>query len=350
MILKIANNKTYGSTDILAADIGASKIEIAIYHWNGNHLFTRKHAIYKTKNFPGITSVIAEFIQQEELPSKICLAVAGPVQDSKVTLTNLNWTIDGEQLSQQLNRPVFLINDLQATCYGLSVLDEKEIHVIHKGIKDPKGNMAIISPGTGLGEAGLYYDDNGYHPFASEGGHCDFAPRTEEDIEILLWTKKKFRHVSWERIVSGPGICTIYDFLLQVKERDEPSWIKEKILSHDKAMVISQNAMDCPLCKETIDLFTRYLAIEAANLALKMKATAGVFIGGGIVPDLIADLNQELFIRYFIHSGRMQHLLESVPVHIILNKQATLAGAAYFGALQKTVHPEFLRTMRPGIV
>jgi len=331
MILKIANGDNKIEQDILAADIGATKTNIALCHWDGNDLLISNEATYKTKNFTDAGSLIDEFIGNDELPAKICLAVAGPVQENKVTLTNINWQIDGDQIAKQFHREVLLINDLEATAYSLAVLDSKDIHSIHQGERGSKGNVGIIAPGTGLGEAGLYFNGGGYHPFATEGGHSSFAPRIGIDIELYHFIKRNFEHVSWERIISGPGICTMYDFLLHVKEREEPSWIKEKMLAHDKASVISENATECAICKETMDMFIRYLAEESGNLVLKFKATGGLFIGGGIVPHLVSIIHEDYFLKHFSGFGRLKDLLQAVPISIILNKKAALFGAAYFG-------------------
>lgn len=334
MILKIANSENKNVQDILAADIGATKTNIAVCHWDGFSVSFTKEASYKTKSFNDIISLISAFIGHDEMPSKISLAVAGPVEKNQVSLTNINWQINEEQVAKEFNRQVFLINDLEAVAYSLAILSEKDIHVLHPGRKTADANAAIIAPGTGLGEAGLYYGKDGYHPFATEGGHSSFCPRTETDIELYRYLSKKFEHVSWERLVSGPGINAIYDFLIHVKEREEPSWIKEKILLHDKSIVISENMTECAVCKEAMDMFIRYLAEESGNLALKLKAFAGVFIGGGIVPDLVAATYEDYFLKQFSNFGRFKKLLQSVAVNIILNKKAPLIGAAFF-SIQK---------------
>jgi glucokinase len=334
MILKIANSENKSVQDVLAADIGATKTNIAVCHWDGSSLSLSREASYKTKSFNDIISLITVFIGSDEMPAKISLAVAGPVEKNKVSLTNINWQINVEQVAKEFNRQVFLINDLEAVAYSLAVLSEKDIHVLHHGENTSDANAAIIAPGTGLGEAGLYYSKDGYHPFATEGGHSSFSPRTETDIELYRYLAKKFEHVSWERLVSGPGISAIYDFLIHVKEREEPSWIKEKILQHDKSIVISENMTECAVCKETMDMYIRYLAEESGNLVLKLKAFAGVFIGGGIVPDLVAAMHEDYFLKQFSNFGRFKKLLQSVPVNIILNKKAPLIGAAFFGIQQ----------------
>jgi len=199
-----------------------------------------------------------------------------------------------------------------------------------------EGNAAIIAPGTGLGEAGLFWDGSALHPFDTEGGHTDFVSRSELDDELFYVLQKKYGHVSWERVVSGMGIVTIYEFLRDVKKREEPDWLKEKINRGDVAGAIGQAAKEsCPICVETIRLFVHYLAVEASNLALKMKCTGGLFIGGGIPPKVWNEPLQQHFLEHFFQVGRLRPLLEAMPIYLITNQQTALLGAAYFGAFGK---------------
>ena len=332
MILKIAKHTWLNHKSVLAGDIGGTKANLAICSWNGLHLSLIKNNTYKTKDFKDINAMLNEFVCNEKMPEKICLGVAGPVNNGIVSMTNSALQIHSEEISKRFDGIlVELINDLEATANGLAVIDESDIHVLHAGDNEAKGNVVIIAPGTGLGEAGLFHDRNGYHPFATEGGHCDFSPRTEIDIELFNFLRKKFGHVSWERVVSGPGICMIYDFLHHVKEREEPSWLKEKMLAHDKATVISEHAGECDICNETMELFLRYLARESANLVLKFKATGGLYIAGGIIPHLLPILHEDFFIKCFSQHSRMKELLQQIPVRIILNENTPLLGAAFHG-------------------
>jgi glucokinase len=191
-----------------------------------------------------------------------------------------------------------------------------------------------------LGEAGLFWDGNYYHPFATEGGHCDFAPRNNFDFELYSFLQKKFGHVSWERLVCGPGIVNIYQFLRDEKKRNEPEWLKEKLNGEDEAAVISGHSKQSEICNETMQLFVRYLAYESANLVIKLKATGGLFIGGGIAPQLITLFQDNAFYSSFCQSGRLNYLLEKVPVKVILNPKTALLGAAYVGSNQLTVKKE----------
>jgi glucokinase len=229
---------------------------------------------------------------------------------------------------------VLLINDLEATAYGLSGTGQTDITVIHSGDKNISGNMCVIAPGTGLGEAGLYHDGRHYHPFATEGGHAGFSPVTETDIELYYYLEKIYGHVSWERLISGPGIIHIYQFLRNIKKRKVPHWLAEKLTHGEEAAVISQYAADqqCGICAETMSMFFRYLAVESANLVLKLKATGGLFIGGGIVPKVRYLVNRDEFMKNFLDAGRMRRLLKKVPVKIILDDRTALKGAALYGA------------------
>ncbi|MGZ3839291.1 MAG: glucokinase [Flavisolibacter sp.] len=331
MLVNIAKGKQEMAPGLLAADIGATKTNIAVCVWEGRGFTLTREASFKTKNFTGVLPLVETFMEGETLPSLVCLAVAGPVRDHRASMTNIHWEIDSQALSETLGRPVHLLNDLEATAYGLALLEEGDRHLVHAGEPAPGGNLAIIAPGTGLGEAGLYAGADGFHPFATEGGHASFAPRTEMDAALYHFARKSFAHVSWERIISGPGIALIYDFLVQVKEREEPPWIREKILAHDKASVISEHAGECRVCGETMELFVRYLAEASATLVLTVKATGGLYVAGGILPQILPLLHEHYFLKYFSDFGRLRPLLQAVPVHILLNKKAPLLGAAYYG-------------------
>ena len=323
---------SHKSSIVFAGDIGATKTNLALFKVEGDSVATLQESQYKSHDYKNIIELTDTFIKDLPLPDSICFGVAGPVLDGHAILSNIMWEIDSDELSNHFGvKNVHLINDLEATAYGLAMLTEKDIAVIHKGNTAAVGNAAVIAPGTGLGEAGLYWDGNYYHPFATEGGHCDFAPRNEFDFKLYTFLQKKFDHVSWERLVCGPGIVTIYHFLRVEKNREEPGWLKEKFKNGDEAAVISQHVKQSEICKETMQLFIRYLAQESANLVLKLKATGGLFIGGGIAPQIVSLLENNKFHSSFCQSGRLNYLLKKVPVKIILNTKTALLGAAYYG-------------------
>jgi glucokinase len=335
MLIPIRTSKNNWSAQqtctLLAGDIGGTKTNMALYRYDGKTFSLLKENKVRTKDYTDLGKMIADFLSTDKTPDRMCFGVAGPVLNGKVRITNVPWGIDSSEISKLYNNiPVHLINDLETTAYGLAVLEEKDLHIVHEG-KHTAGNWGIIAPGTGLGEAGLYWDGTSAHPFPTEGGHCDFAPRTAPDLEMYSYLQRKFGHVSWERLISGPGIFTIYEFLRDVKEMDVPAWLTEKMLAHDDASaLISEYAHDVPICAETMSMFMRYLATEAANLALKVKATAGIFIGGGIMPKNLKLLDAHIFIKWFHDFGRMQHVLEDIPVKIILNDKTALLGAAWY--------------------
>jgi len=334
MLVPLALPKHSSSTPVntvLAADVGATKTNLANFKSSGEDLSVVKENTYVTKNFPDIEKMIADFLSNQNIPDRIVLGVAGPVLNGKVKITNLSSEIDGANISARFKQtPVSLINDLEATAYGLAVLEEKDIHVIHTG-EPVTGNIAIIAPGTGLGEAGMYWDEEACHPFPSEGGHCDFAPRTALDTELFHYLQKKYGHVSWERLISGPGIAAIYDFLHQEKGREEPTWLSKKMKDANKSIVVTENAANAAICKETMEFFIRYLAWESGNLVLKFKATGGLFIGGGIIPEIVNTMDKKVFIDQFSDFGRFKPFLQRVPVKVILNEKTAMLGAAYYG-------------------
>lgn len=335
--IKFGNDNQFSQAPriVLAADVGATKTNMALIRFEDKNFSILKENKYKTKDFTDAGQMIREFLDGNKPPDLMSFGVAGPVQNGKVSITNLSWQIDSGEISKQNNNiPVYLVNDLEATAYGLAMLSKEDLHTLYEPKKKIEGNIALIAPGTGLGEAGLYWDGNFYHPFANEGGHCDFAPRSDLDMELHAHLHKKFGHVSWERVISGPGILSIYEFL-RIKDRYVPAWLSEKMLAHNQAIVISDNAEEAAICKETMDIFLRYLATEAANLALKFKAMGGLLIGGGILPNILRLVNGDAFIRSFQDFGRMKVLLKDIPVKIIVNEKTALIGAACYGAFKE---------------
>lgn len=320
--------------NIFAGDIGATKTNLALFKMKGSQVVSLHEARYKSRDYKNIIDLIKEFTQDTfPLPDAICFGVAGPVLNGRAKLSNLDWEIDSGDLSVYFKtKKVHLINDLEATAYGLALLHEQDVALIHTGDNTALGNAAIIAPGTGLGEAGLFWDGRYYQPFATEGGHSDFASRNEFDFELFTFLQNKYGHVSWERVICGPGIFNIYEFLRDEKKMEEPGWLKEQILKEDAAAVISRHVSESQICTETMRLFIRFLAYESANLVLKLNATGGLFIAGGIAPQIISLFENNAFYTSFCQSGRLSFLLEKVPVKIILNSKAALLGAAFYGA------------------
>ena len=318
---------------VLAADIGGTKTHLALCLIKKGKCIIEKDYKYASKEWDSFEDVVLDFSETAKLPERLCIAFPGPVVDGKAQAANLHWKLDSKVMSKKLKIPsVSLINDLEANAFGLGALGKEDVETIYWGNDNPIGNVAVISPGTGLGEAGLYFDGKDLHPFATEGGHCDFGPRSIMDMEILQYLQSKHDHVSWERVLSGPGIYTIYRFLRDIQKRETPFWLEKNVNEGDPAAAISKGANEnCAICKETLELFTRFLAIESANLALKIKSTGGLFVGGGIIPKIWNEDLKNVFLEHFFPVGRLQSLIQEIPIHIILNPKTALLGAAFYG-------------------
>jgi glucokinase len=326
-------HETQPAATILAADIGGTKTNIANYRLDGNGLEMLNQKRYLSKEHSSLTEIVHDF-SAGKLPDRICAAVAGPVIEGKSKLTNLSWQLDSKAMSNDMKVPVCFINDVEATAFGLAGLKENELATLQEGDPAIKGNIAVIAPGTGLGEAGLYWDGERYHPFATEGSHTDFSPRNEIDVEIFRYLQQQFGHVSWERVLSGMGIKNIFRFLTERRKETVPDWLAQRMKDGDPAAVISEAALkhEDPVCSETMDLFVRYFATEASCLVLKMMATGGLYLAGGIPPKILPLLQNDSWGKNFDNNGRMHQLSEKVPVHVVLNDKMALMGAAYFGA------------------
>lgn len=318
---------------VMAADVGGTKTNLAVYQAEGDEFEPIWFRSIRTKDYESFSEMFTQ-MSSHGMPKveAICLGVAGPVIEGKVDGTNFPWHLDVEELAKELSMDsISLINDMEANSFGLAALSEEDFEDIKQGTHTP-GNATIISPGTGLGEVGLFWDGSVYHPFATEGGHCDFSPRHQMDVDIWNFFHKIYGHVSWERILSGPGILDLYNFLLELHKEEAPSWFSDD--KEDLSVLISQHAKmgDDPMAMETINLFFRFLAIESAQLALKFKALGGIYIGGGILPKIMALMDKEDFQTNFLHSARLNHLLRRMPVRVILNDKAPLFGAAMVAA------------------
>ena len=263
--------------------------------------------------------------------------VAGPVRQGRCEATNLPWVIDSRELARQLALPrVGLINDWEAGAYGIAPWKDQDFEVLNPGVPDARGNRAVIAAGTGLGEVGLFWDGREYRPFASEGGHADFAPRNHLEMGLLDYLLKRHPRVSAERVICGQGLFTIYQFLKDRGHGEEPNWLADQMRQQDPPAVITENALagKSPLCTQALDLFVSLYGAEAGNMALKVMATGGVYLGGGIAPKIIARLKEPVFMNAFTAKGRMKPLLQNIPVRVILNPKVALLGAARYALRQ----------------
>ncbi len=320
---------------ILAGDIGGTKTVLALYEKSGRELRQVREETFPSREHASFEEILKAFAPGERLQCA-CFGVAGPVLDGKVEATNLPWRLDEQSLARAIDAPhVKLLNDLEAAAFGMLFLQSDEFEVLQRGTREPlKGNIAVIAPGTGLGEAILYWDGQRHHPIASEGGHTEFGPRTDQEVELLKYLRAKFGgHVSYnERLVSGMGIGNIYVFLRDSGFAEEPPWLKEKVASGDPNAVITEVGLagDHPLCVATLDLFCSILGAEAGNLVLTCLAVGGLFLGGGIPPKILPALRKEGFMNGFTDKGRFLDLMKSIEVRMALNPRAPLLGAAHY--------------------
>jgi len=321
---------------ILAGDIGGTHTRLAFFDVSNGMLRPAVVSVFPSHEYGGLADIVTRFVTDSKLrPDSACFGVAGPVLNGRVETPNLPWIVESRGLADELQiSKVMLINDLEANAWGIATLESKDVVLLNAVKSNPIGNQAVISAGTGLGEAGLYWDGKRYHVFASEGGHTEFGPRNGVEIELLRYLTAKFGHVSYERLVSGPGLVNIFNFLRDTKRGTEPEWLAEEMLKGDPAAVISRAAIEsrCPLCEQALDVFVSIYGAEAGNLALKLKATGGVYLGGGIAPKILTKLAGPLFMQSFVAKGRMQPLLEAIPVRVINNESTALMGAARYAA------------------
>ncbi len=325
---------THKTKTVLAADIGGTKTNMALFAYHDHRLELQFKSQYSSQDFSDFSDIITRFLPQNSYDvDSACFGIAGPVIGGVCQTTNLPWTIETHTLQKQLGTlHVKLLNDLEATAYGMLYLDDSAFVSLNPNGIDQEGNRAVIAAGTGLGEALLYFDDDSYRPIGTEGGHSDFAPADEQQSALLAWLRRRYpEHVSIERILSGPGIFTLYEFLRNSGVAKEAEFMKTLKADVDKSAAVSRGALEMndPLCHETLKLFARIYGAEAGNLALKSLSVGGVLIGGGIAPKILPYL-QEHFMETFRAKGRFSPLLSSMPVHVSLEQETALLGAARF--------------------
>jgi glucokinase len=324
---------------IIAGDIGGTKTALGIYSPEKGIRTPLIIETFSSANYPCLEAIIAEFCLKFDFEiEKAAFGVAGPVSGGKAQITNLPWAIDEEQLNTSLNTSsVKLLNDLEAIAWSVPSLEEKDIYALNdQGDKTKSGTIAVIAPGTGLGEAFLVWNGSRYLAQASEGGHTDLAPTNELEIELLRYLMQKYKHVSYERVCSGIGIPNIYNFFKDSGRAEEPDWLAWEMENiKDPTPLIVNTALkkdkSCPICKATLDMFIALLGAEAGNMALKILPTGGVYLGGGIPPRILSELQKGLLMENFLQKGRMSRLLLNIPVNVILKTDTALTGAAYYG-------------------
>ncbi len=319
---------------ILAGDVGGTKVHLALYDFTNGQLKYTRDEPYAAKEFHGLEEIVKLFLGAEKVTSA-CFGVPGPVRDGRLRLTNLPWTLDSRELATDLGiQHVFLINDLEANGYGIAELTADQIYTLSEGDPSQIGNRALIAAGTGLGEGFLAWNGRMHVPYPSEGGHVDYAPRNEDEIDLLRFLQQKYNgRISFERVVSGMGMTGIYDFLREVKGVEEPVWLAAKMAeANDPNSVITEMglAAKSELCAKTLDMFVSAYGAEAGNLALKVLSVGGLYVGGGIAPRILEKLKDGTFMKAFTDKGRLSQLLINTPVRVILESRAALMGAAAY--------------------
>jgi glucokinase len=323
----------YSSALILAGDLGGTNFRVAVFRDDAE--MTRLHfQKFRSADHSSIEEMVGLFLKDLSLVSPLktaCFGVPGPNISGVVTASNLGWKIEINALPKLIGVPrVEVLNDLESTAYGIEALRQTDLAPLQAGSGSHAGNQCVIAPGTGLGEAGLFWDGKRHTPWACEGGHADFAPTDELQHALLTFLREEYGRVSFERVVSGMGIANIYRFLRETGRGVENPIVAKEMLEQDPAAVIDKHASDgsCPLCRSTMDLFVQALGAEASNLALKTMATGGVFLGGGIPPKILPLLRRPLFLESFLSKGRLRPLLETMPINVVLNDETALLGSA----------------------
>jgi glucokinase len=322
---------------ILAGDVGGTKTVVAVFDCAGGALRRVREEVFRSREHPSLEAMLETFLAGAP-PTRFtaaCFGVAGAVMDGKAQITNLPWTLEESALASAAGASrVKLLNELEAAAYGMLFLAPESLAILHPGTRPRlRGNVALIAAGTGLGEALLYFDGERHHPIPSEGGHADFAPRSDEEIELLRYLRTRLGgHVSWERLLSGPGFFNIYSFLRERSGRPEPTWLCERLASRDRSAVIAEAGLagEDPVCGDTLRLFASLYGAEAGNLVLRGMATGGCFVGGGIAPKLLPALQEGGFLRAFLDKGRFAPLLASIQVAVALEARAPVLGAAHY--------------------
>ncbi|RPH37403.1 glucokinase [bacterium] len=322
---------------ILAGDIGGTKTNLAYFKEENGRVIPVQLKSYPSQQYRSVLEIIDAM--QKELPAPITAAafgVAGPIVEGRSKLTNLDWEVIADKIRDGLKLPhVGLLNDLEATAYGVLNLPESDRLTLQPGEVRKHAAIAVIAAGTGLGEGALIWDGKRYRAMPSEGGHSDFASRNELEMELLRFLLTKFKRVSYERILSGPGFASLYEFFRARSREPEPAWLSEAIKADPSpAAAISRAGLERtdPVCVQVLDLFVSLYGAEAGNLALKVLATGGVYIGGGIAPKILSKIQEGGFLEAFTSKGRHSPLLKSMPLYVILNDKIALYGAAYYAA------------------
>ena len=320
---------------VLAGDIGGTKTNLGLFVEGKQRLLLKVLESFPSRESPDLESIVERFMERHPRPiSSACFGIAGPVLRGRCKTTNLPWEVSEARLARRFGFPhVRLINDLAAMARAIPLLKGRELVSLNRARGEKGGNLALLAPGTGLGEALLVFHEGRYHPLSSEGGHVDFAPSNEAEVDLWRYLKRRLGHVSVERVISGPGLVHIYSWLRDSGRYREPGWLKTRMTQAEPARVITETALKKghSLCVETLNVFVSILGATAGNLALTGMTTGGVYLGGGIPPKILPALKKASFMRAFTGKGRFAGLMKRIPVRVILNDKAALMGAAQCG-------------------
>jgi glucokinase len=321
---------------ILAGDIGGTNSRLALFEVTGGVPRAVAEQRLASREAPSLEAVLDAFLARHPAtPEAAVFGVPGPVKQGRVITTNLPWVVDQAQLRRHLRLDgVELLNDIEAFSLGLAVLGEDDYVTLNPGAPDARGNRAVIAAGTGLGQAGLFWDGQAHRPFATEGGHADFSPTDELQFGLLQFLQERHGRVSWERVVSGPGLVNVHEYLRDVVRVARPAVLPPELVSSDPAATIAQAALAgaCPLAQRALDLFVVLYGAEAGNLALKIMSSGGLYLGGGVAPKILPKLREPMFLQAFFAKGRMRRLLEAMPVRVVTRGNTGLLGSALHAA------------------
>jgi glucokinase len=316
---------------ILAGDIGGTNARLAYFQPQNGNLRLISERVFSSREHSELGEIVTEFLKDSSTrPEVACFGIAGPVRNGRVETSNLPWVIEQSRLAKQIQLPAtLLINDLEASAWGIGALSPQDLVPLNR-VGPSAGNQAVVAPGTGLGEAGLFWNGTQHQVFACEGGHADFAPQGDLQIELLEFLVARYGHVSYERVLSGPGLINVYEFLRKKGCGDEAAGLAAELGKGDAAATISHAALSgtSRLAEQALDLWISVYGAEAGNMALKAMATGGVFLAGGISPKILPKLTGPAFMKAFLDKGRLRPLLENIPVQVITNDKAGLLGAA----------------------
>ena len=317
---------------ILAGDIGGTKTNLGLFVPGKGRPSLQVMETFPSREATGLDQIIEEFIKNKKASIRsACFGIAGPVVNGQCRTTNLPWVVSEAQLMKHFQWPcVRLLNDITATILAVPLLRGRELHVLNRGYPVKGGPLALVAPGTGLGMAFLVFQGGTILPIPSEGGHADFCPNGQDQLALWQFIHNRFGHASVERVLSGPGLHDIYNFLVSSNRFEEPSWLRDRIRRKDPSRTISELALQNrhPLCVATLDLFITVFGAAAGNLALTGVTTGGIYLGGGIPPKILPRLEGNTFMAAFIEKGRFSEFLKKIPVRVILNDKAALLGAA----------------------